>query len=128
MSPADSPLEIIRAWISTASLVGLLGLAGRMWLQNRRLELKNRELGMQEKVEDRQGYGDLIKAMGAEINRLRERIETLETERAGEHALIVELLRQTNRTQAVSIMGRADVSPELRRALETTISGTDTTQ
>ena len=120
MTPTD-PLEILRGWISTGALIGLLTLASRLWIQNRKLR-------MQEKIDDRQGFGELINAMNVEMARLRTRVETLERERDGEHKLIVELLRQTNRTQAVTILGRADVSPELRRAMETTISGTDTTQ
>lgn len=114
-------VEILRGWISTGALLGLLTLAARLWVQNRKLR-------MQEKIDDRQGFGELINAMGAEMTRLRERVETLEKQRDGEHALIVDLLRQTHRTQAMEIMGRADVSPELRRALETTVSGLDTTQ
>lgn len=119
-------IEVIRAWVSTGALLGLLTFASRLWVQNRKLR-------MQEKVEDRQGFGALIEAMGKEISRLgtkleraETRIQTLETERDREHALIVELLRQTNRTQAVAIMGRTDVSPELRRAMETTLNGVDT--
>lgn len=115
-------VEALRGWISTGALLGLLTLASRLWLQNRKLR-------MQEKGEDRQGFGILIDRLTANIERLErklceaeERIKTLEGERAGEHALIVELLRQTNRTQAISILASNNVSPALRRSLESTIS------
>lgn len=117
-----APVEILRGWISTAALLGLLTLAARLWIQNRKLR-------MQEKGEDRQGFGVLIDRLTANIERLEkklieaeDRIKTLEAERANEHALIVELLRQTNRTQAVAILGTKPVSPALRRALESTIA------
>lgn len=106
---------MLRGWVSTGALLGLLTLASRLWLQNRKLR-------MQEKIDDRQGYGGLIEAQGKELARLATRVETLETEREGQHKLIVELLQQTNRTQAIAILARNDVSPQLRIALESTIS------
>lgn len=107
-------IEALRGWISTGALLGLLTLASRLWLQNRKLR-------MQEKIEDRQGLAFVIEGMGKEIDRLSKRVATLETEKEHDHNLIVELLRQMSRTQAVSILASKTVSPALRRALESTI-------
>lgn len=107
-------IEIIRAWISTGALIGLLGFASRMWVQNRKLR-------MQEKVEDRQGYGTLIEAMTARLESQDKRIADLEKNRDQDHRLIIELLGQLHRNQAVAILGSQNVSPELRPALEAAI-------
>lgn len=106
-----TPLEIIRGWISTGALIGLLTLASRLWVQNRRLT-------MQGKVDDRQGFGALIDALTKDIDRLRARVETLETEKDRDHRLIMELLGQLNRTQAASILASQNISPELRGAMD----------
>lgn len=107
----DIALETIRGWISTGALLGLLTLAGRLWVQNRKLR-------MQEKIEDRQGYGHLLAAQGAELKRLSERVASLEEEKARDHSLILELLGTMHRTQAVSILTSGNLSPPLRRALQ----------
>jgi predicted RNase H-like nuclease (RuvC/YqgF family) len=115
-------IEALRGWISTGALLGLLTFAARYLIQNRKLR-------MQEKIDDRQGFGTLIERLEANIERLERklseaegRIKTLEAEREGEHKLILELIRQTNRTQAASILASNSVSPAIRRALESTIS------
>lgn len=107
-------LETIRGWVSTGALLGLLTFAGRLWIQNRRLR-------MQEKIEDRQGYGKLIETMGREIDRLTARVASLETENERDHRLLLELLGQMNRTQAVAILSSNNLSPALRKALEGTM-------
>jgi hypothetical protein len=107
-------LETVRAWISTGALIGLFTLASRLWIQNRRLS-------MQAKVEDRQGYGTLITTLTSEVERLANRVETLEESEAKNHRLILELLGQLNRSQAVAIMGSQNLTPELRSAMESTL-------
>jgi len=106
-----TPIEWIRGWISTGALIGLLTLASRLWLQNRKLS-------MQAKIEDRQGFGTLIDSMSAEVRRLSERVAELERGKEHDHKLIIELLAQLNRNQAVAILASQNVSDELRPALE----------
>lgn len=109
-------IEVLRGWITTSAIVALLGIAARLWVSNRKLR-------MQEKIEDRQGYGKLIEAMGKEIDRLSKRVATLETEKERDHRLLLELLTQMNRSQAVAILASSNLSPELRKALESTTGG-----
>lgn len=110
----DPTIEVLRGWISTGALVGLLTLAARLWIQNRRLS-------MQSKVEDRQGYGSLIESMSKRIESQDERIAGLERGRDKDHRLIVALVGQLNRNQALAIITSADVSDELRPALESVL-------
>jgi hypothetical protein len=64
-----SGLEAIRPWLGTGGILGCLGFAARMWVVNRRL-------AMEEKKDDRQGYGELIEAMQKQIAALgRELVE-----------------------------------------------------
>lgn len=113
MSP--SIIETIRAWLSTGALLGLLGLAARLWVQNRRLT-------MTAKIEDRQGYGKLIETLTNEVERLSKRVVALEQGKDRDHRLILELIGQLNRTQAVAIMGSQNLSPELRSAMESVMT------
>jgi ABC-type sugar transport system substrate-binding protein len=104
-------MEWIRGWISTGALVALVGYAAK-------LQLQNRKLTMQSKVEDRQGFGTLIDSMSAEVRRLSERVADLERGKEADHKLIIQLLAQLNRNQAVAILASHNVSDELRPALE----------
>lgn len=106
-----SAIEWVRGWISTGALVGLLTLASRLWIQNRKLS-------MQGKVEDRQGYGTLIDTLTTRMETMQKRISELEQGRNADHKLIIVLLSQLNRNQAVAILASQSVSPELRPALE----------
>lgn len=58
-------LEMLRGWISTGALLGLLTLAGRLWVQNRKLRL-------QERADDRLGYGTLIETLEKDVRGVRE--------------------------------------------------------
>lgn len=107
-------IEWIRGWISTGALLGLLGYAAK-------LQLQNRTLSMQSKVEDRQGYGALIESLTKRLTEQDERIDQLEQGRDKDHRLIVTLLGQLNRNQAAAILTSQQVSPELRAALESTM-------
>lgn len=118
-----SILELVRPWVSTAALLGLCEFARRLWVQNRQLKLA-------ENKDDREGYGSLIATLQGQVDRMdrqlqaaNERIGQLEVEKDKERRLVLELLRQLNRTQAASIMAAKDVSPELKRALESTLAG-----
>lgn len=106
-----SAIEWLRGWISTGALIGLLTLASRLWLQNRKLS-------MQAKIEDRQGYGVLIESFTKRMQRQDDRIAELEKGRDSDHKLIIALLGQLNRNQAVAILATQTVSDELRPALE----------
>lgn len=106
-----TPIEFVRQWISTGALIGLLTLASRLWLQNRKLS-------MQAKGEDRQGYGTLIDSLSRRLQRQDDRIAELEKGRDSDHKLIIALLGQLNRNQAVAILATQTVSEELRPALE----------
>lgn len=106
-----SAIEWIRGWVSTGALIGLLTLASRLWLQNRKLS-------MQSKIDDRQGFGSLIDNMSKEITRLSDRVADLERGKDLDHKLIIGLLAQLNRNQAVAILATQTVSDELRPALE----------
>lgn len=110
-----SAIEFVRQWVSTGALIGLLTLASRLWLQNRKLS-------MQSRVEDRQGYGVLIESLTKRLSEQDERIELLEQGRDKDHRLIITLLGQLNRNQAAAIMASQQVSPELRAALDATIA------
>lgn len=110
----DPTIEFVRQWISTGALLGCLTFASRLWLQNRRLT-------MQSKVEDRQGFGTLIDGMGKRLERQDQRIAELEKGRDNDHRLIIALLGQLNRNQAVAILATQTISPELRPALEAAI-------
>lgn len=74
-------IEFIRQWISTASLVTITGFAARLYVQNRKLR-------MQEKVEDRQGFGVLIEALSKEVSALRKENGMLRYEVRELHGLI----------------------------------------
>lgn len=122
-------LDTLRPWVSTAALLGLCEFARRLWVQNRQLKLA-------ENKDDREGWGKIIETLQGQVDRMErqlsaanDRIEQLEREKDQGHRLALELLRQLNRTQAASLIASKDVSPELRRALESTLSGfEDTTQ
>lgn len=109
-----SAIEWIRGWVSTGALIGLLTLASRLWLQNRKLS-------MQAKIDDRQGYGSIIDHMAKEIGRLSDRVDELERGKDMDHKLIIGLLAQLNRNQAAAILASQNVSPELRAALDATM-------
>lgn len=117
-------IEAIRAWISTGALLGLLGLAGRLYLQNRRLTLASKAGDRRAKVEDRQGYGALIETLTKEVTRLSERVETLEKGKEQDHRLILELVGQLNRNQAVAILSSQNVSSELRQMMDGLVGST----
>lgn len=106
-----TPIEFVRQWISTGALIGLLTLASRLWLQNRKLS-------MQAKSDDRQGFGTLIDQMSKRMEKQDARIAELEKGRDNDHRLIIALLGQLNRNQAVAILATQTVSEELRPALE----------
>jgi hypothetical protein len=78
-------LELLRPWISTGALLGLLELARRLWVQNRQLR-------MAENKDDREGYGVLIRALQedivavrAEHRRCEDRLSKIEGELMGFH-------------------------------------------
>lgn len=78
-------LEVVRPWISTGALLGLLELARRLWAQNRQLRLA-------ENKDDRDGYGVLIKALQddviavrAEHRKCEDRLSKIEGELMGFH-------------------------------------------
>ena len=75
------PIEFIRGWISTGALVTITGFAARLFVQNRKLR-------MQEKVEDRQGFGVLIEALSKEVAALRDENSALRREVRELHGLI----------------------------------------
>lgn len=81
-------LETLRGWISTGTLLAMLGFIARLWVTNRKLGIENRKLGMQEKVEDRQGFGALIEALSREVASLREENTALRHEVRELHGLI----------------------------------------
>jgi hypothetical protein len=85
MEGAFALLELLRPWISTGALLGLLTLAYRLHVENRRLRIA-------ENKDDREGYGVLIKALQddiiavrAEHRRCEDRLSKIEGELMGFH-------------------------------------------
>jgi len=74
-------LETLRGWISTGTLLTMLAFIARLWVTNRKLR-------MQEKVEDRQGFGSLIEALSKEVAALRDENNLLRREVRELHGLI----------------------------------------
>lgn len=78
-------VELLRPWVSTTALLGLLGIAYRLYVENRKLR-------MAENKDDREGYGVLIKALQEDIALVRaqhrqceERLAKIEGELMGFH-------------------------------------------
>lgn len=114
-----SPLNTVMLTVA----IGLLGLI----LTHLRL---SRKIAIDEEVADRAGWGQLIQTLQGQVERMEkqlhaasERITTLEEEKQQDHRLIIELLGQMNRSQAVTILGSNNLSPTLRRAFESTLRG-----
>lgn len=89
--------------LNAGVLTALIGL----YLRHR---IAARKLALQGRVEDRQGYGDLITMLNGQVSALLTRVQTLEEGRDRDHRLILSLLHQVNRTQVGAIL--ADIGPD----------------
>lgn len=69
MNPGDL-IESARPWLSTAGIMGILAFMARWWFQNRKLN-------MVEKIQDRQGYGPLIKVLQTQLKVMQEDLAKL---------------------------------------------------
>ena len=61
-------LELVRSWLSTGALLGLLGLGARFSLALRKQKLV-------EKQDDREGFAELIAALQADVSFVRAQLE-----------------------------------------------------
>lgn len=112
-----SYVETLRGWLSTGFLGALLYVAltfARPYLEY--LNKRNAQR-LEEKAEDRQGYGDLIKTLNEQVKVQAREIEVLKFGRDRDHRLILALLGQLNRAQIGALLhdvGEDAVSPQLR--------------
>lgn len=114
----DSYAVLIKVFplLNAGVLTALIGL----YLRHR---IAAKKLALQGRVEDRQGYGELIILLNGQVTGLLDRVEKLEEQnhkliegRDRDHRLILSLLNQVNRTQIGAIladMGPEGVSPEI---------------
>ncbi len=101
-----------------AVAIGMLGLILRHQIAARKVKIE-------EDNSDRQGLSALVALLQGQVQRMDERltsandrIATLESERDRDHRLIIELFGQLSRNQAAAILDSNNVSPQLRRAME----------
>ncbi len=97
-------LDQIGEWVRTGGTLGLLALAAKLFLDNRRLSLTKAK-------DDRDGYGVLITALQDDIARVREqhrqceeRLNKVEAELVGVHRQLV----MQGSVRAVSMGGPSD--------------------
>lgn len=116
----ENPIEILRGWISTGALLGLLTLAARLWIQNRKLR-------MQEKIDDRQGFGALIEALSGEVADLRVENGVLRREVRELHGIIDGIargdLQARTSAQVLDIRANSTVIPPATAAALDRIEG-----
>lgn len=119
-------------WVQAGGQLGLLALASKLFVDNRKLRLAEKssdhDHDLQIKQTDRDGWVELIKLLQGQVARMDEelqkanaRIRLLEDERQEEHALVLQLVKQLNRTQAVELLASTNLSPAMRRAMISTL-------
>lgn len=96
-------LASLLEWVRTGGMLGLLALSIKLYVDNRKLRLE-------ESREDREGWGELIKLLREQVNRMEQelkeaaaKIKVLENERDSERAQVMALVNQLNRTQSLAL-------------------------
>lgn len=120
-------IDAFRGWLNTGILGAILVFIGRLGPQYLKHLRERNAQRMQEKVEDRQGYGPLIEVLNKQVAEQQktitaqaDRITAIEAARDLDHALIVALMRQMSAQQIATILtSNPDaVSPAIRRMFE----------
>lgn len=100
----------ILIYLMTAGLLGILGIVAKLYVDKRTLEIKNRELELQEskqtgehhlkiKVDDREGLAALVGLLQTQVTTLHERHNSCERELEEERNLRRALERRVRRME-----------------------------
>lgn len=122
-------VEQFRAWASTGILGAILAAVVYFGKPVARYLIESRKVRIQEKADDRQGYGSLIALLNDQVKMLSDRVGQQEKQIASlvigrdrDHGLILALLQQLNRTQVGAVLrdlGPEGVSPEITSMFKT---------
>lgn len=128
---AAPELELFRGWLSTGILGAILIVIGRGIKPLIDFLIETRKLKLQERKDDRQGYGDLIDNLSDQVERLATQVRTLSTENGqlrtevGELHGILDGMRRANLAGNISIQQRfisllppEKLTDEVRQALK----------
>lgn len=88
VNAAASGAEAVRPWLSTGFLGAILYLVSKIGKPVADYLIETHKLRAQQKIDDRQGYGELIKTLSTEVNELREETVRQRAEIRSLHALI----------------------------------------
>lgn len=130
MNLSPNSVEIIRQWLSTGFLGAILIVLMYGLKPLVEFFIRTRELRLQEKKDDRQGYGDLIDTLGEQVKTLGSEVRKLGSENGQLRDEVRELhgvldgMRRQNLTDNISIQSRIIelmpkelVTPEVQHAL-----------
>lgn len=125
---AMTGLEAVRPWLGTGGILGILILVARygapLAKQVSEYLIERQKLRMQEKKDDRQGFGDLIEELRKEVSGLRAENATLRQEVRSLHSMIDGMRRGTLQDNLSAQRAVVDnlpeemVTPAVRASLE----------
>lgn len=70
----------VLAWVQSGASIGLLALCSKLYVDNRKLRLEEKKVDLDENKDERDGYGQLIKALRDDVADVREQLKICKDE------------------------------------------------